>query len=357
VSGGPDERQLAAARIDQLLDARRYPAALELLGTALAQQPDDPDLLCQLSRAHFGLNQWQPALTAARAALVGGGHQPEPWIHASYALQQLLREDEAIRHARHAVEIGWDAWQTHVALAMVAARVPAAAGMARAAALKAVELAPDEPYTHFCVGWTAEQVKDRATAERAYRQVLALEPDHTMAHNQLGELYQERGEYAAAAERFLASAASDPRSGSGRDNLDGLVRVWWWRSASLVNLIMLVPLFYTYANPWLCGWCASLSLVVHASWAALRTSRLTPRIRRVLRSYPRRHRTRTALVAVALAVLLVTAVLGLLGVRWAVVANEVYVLGTVAFWLGELLVWLIRGARAVRLRRSSSTKP
>lgn len=345
MSDGLTEREVAASKADRLLDSGHHRQALDLLASAIAQSPDDPRLLCLLSRARFGLEQWEPALAAARRALAVAPREPAPWMLAAKALKQLHHDDDAVEHARQAVELRPELWSTHVNLALMAADRSGANGLVRAAALKAVELAPDEPSAHFMVGWAAQQAKDLTLAERAYRNVLALDPDHALAHNRLGELHRQRGEHTVAAERFLDSAASDPGYTSASANLDGLVRSWSWLAVAVVNLALLTPLLFGAPRPQVYGWIASAALVGCTLVAALLAVRLGGRVRRAFRWYPTRHRPRTTFATVAVLVLLATAVLGQAGSGFAEIGATVFVVGTIVGWFGELFWVFFRALR------------
>jgi Tfp pilus assembly protein PilF len=56
-------------------------------------------------------------------------------------------------------------------------------------------------------------------AESAYRAVLGLEPDHVMAHNNLGNVYANQARYEEAARELQSAIRLDPNAPLSRDNL------------------------------------------------------------------------------------------------------------------------------------------
>lgn len=63
-----------ALQVERLIEVQRYGAALQLLGPAFAQAPNDPDLHCYAARAAFGLENVDDAQLHVQQALAAQPH-------------------------------------------------------------------------------------------------------------------------------------------------------------------------------------------------------------------------------------------------------------------------------------------
>lgn len=207
-----------------MLDAHRWDAALGALGSALAEYPDSFAGWCLSAMAYSGLGRPGESLAAATRAITLGPDQE--WGHrlASLAYGQLGRHREAVAAARRARGLAPNAWQSHTRLAMALAAARRGRTEARAAAERAVILAPGEPETHFAVGFVALRFFRSREAEAAFRRVLALVPDHAAALNNLAKIRLGRGRVLAAALGFGAALVADPNLGVARSNVDVVAR-------------------------------------------------------------------------------------------------------------------------------------
>ncbi len=149
------------------------------------------------------------------------------------ALVRLDRKHEAFDAARSAVAKGPSLWQTHHTLAHVCLAIPGQSGAAWEAARQAVELGPLDADTHAMMGRVAVETRDQATAERALREALRLDPEHAVARNDLGRLQLLRKDHFGAASHFAQAAASDIRLDVAVHNIDvaltsGVARLFFW---------------------------------------------------------------------------------------------------------------------------------
>ena len=93
------------------------------------------------------------------------------------------------------------------------------AGRALAFAEQALERAPDLADAENTRGLAFDALDLKEQAEAAFRRAIALAPHSPLAHNNLGVLLLERGDFAAAADAFEAGLAADPRNANARINL------------------------------------------------------------------------------------------------------------------------------------------
>lgn len=229
---GPDP---TIVRIRTLIEAGRHEEARVKLESVLASEPGDGGLWCLYALCLCRLDRPAEALQAAgRAAAL---EPDEEWPHrlASIALCSLQDYPRAAEAARAAVRLEPGLWQTHAQLALALHEVKNVDAMNEAwqSADHAVSLAPDEAETHFVMGVVAQERGAVQVAESAYRRVLALDPAHAAAMNNLGLLQLKRGRLHEAAEGFTSSLRNDPNLGVARANVDAV----GWRLMTIAYYI------------------------------------------------------------------------------------------------------------------------
>jgi tetratricopeptide (TPR) repeat protein len=320
---GPAPGSDARRRARALAEVGRHEQAVRELAAHLASEPGDGAAWCLLAQCHYHLGDHDTALAATGNALACDAGLEHAWRLRAMALKQTGRHHESVDAANEAVRLEPGAWAPHVVYAQAAMALPAGLPHAYAAAVHAVGLEPNEPTTHFQVGAVAQAWGRWEIAEAAYRRVLALDPDHAMARNNLGVL-KLRGRVAgggdvAAAEDFVGALAADPQSGWARRNIEVLavkllgrarwpalggllLALFWWRvneagdgsaagrALSRGGGLLLLALLWTGAGLWA-------------------RFRLPPRVRGPLLALARRSpRLRVLLAALATAVLLAATV-------------------------------------------------
>ncbi|QFZ17126.1 tetratricopeptide repeat protein [Saccharothrix syringae] len=175
------------------LTARGLPQrAVELLRPALAANPLHAEAWCRLAAAHLDAGEPDPALEAAKRALVLPGDQSWAQRLTSLALGELGRHAEALVAARECVRREPGDWRCLVVLA----EALAGAGELREAvevARGATGLAPTEARAHQVLGDAALRVRDWGTAERAYRTALRLDPGADDVRANLATARRKRG--------------------------------------------------------------------------------------------------------------------------------------------------------------------
>src|SRR5207302_1034027 len=107
---------------------------------------------------------------------------------------------------------------------------------------EAVALAPHEADTHLALGGAAAAVGKRADAEAAFQRALSIDPQNTVAHNELARLQLRKssisrpGALGEAAASFATAVRSDPRADVSRRNFELVIRVFLSRVSYLVFL-------------------------------------------------------------------------------------------------------------------------
>ena len=174
-------------RIDGLRAIGRSSEAEALLRTALIEEPQDARLLWRLAAVLYSADRHVEGLAAAAAAVAAEPENPDAHRLHGLLLAELGYLPQALHAAYTAATLAPEHAHTSVAYSHVlgrARRYIDAATVAR----RAVELAPHDPETHAHVGDIALMSGDRATARRAYSEVLRLDPAHAGARRNLAAL-------------------------------------------------------------------------------------------------------------------------------------------------------------------------
>lgn len=281
------------------LTARGLPhQAIELLRPALAANPLHSEAWCRLAAAHLDADEPDPALDAAKRALVLGGDQVWAQRLAALALTELGRHTEAVVAARECVRREPGDWRCQVVLAEALAANPdsPAAGRREAVevAREATRLAPTEARAYQVLGDAALRVRDWGTAERAYRTALRLDPDADDVRANLATVRRRRG--------------GAPVSAPSADALGGADALVWPVLSRLAALLVaggpvLLLAGLPRATP-LLGWFSGALVAGCLAVVALPLSRAGRGVRRALSRLPR-HRPRVAVAAAAFGVALV----------------------------------------------------
>lgn len=237
--GGASESALT--RAEHLLDIHRPQEALRAVAAELARDPQNVTALGLAARAELDLKEPRRARQFASRAAAAQPNGEYPLRLLALSLHALGRFREACEAAQAAVANAPNLWQTHYTLAYVGAGTPGMGSVAREAARQAVELAPLEAETHAVMGLVAVEQGDQTTAESALREALQLNPNLTMARNDLGRLHLLRKDHFGAAGHFAHAAASDVRMDVAQHNIDTALamavgRVVFWVSIAVFVL-------------------------------------------------------------------------------------------------------------------------
>jgi tetratricopeptide (TPR) repeat protein len=209
------------ARAKALMAVGRYEAAAAVLSEAVARDPGDARLLCELALCHHFLDHPEAALeTVDRALAVAPGSE---WGHrlrtviligqgtAASREEAQRAADEAVRLAPHSVS----AWVVHSRAARVRKDFP----MAFASATRAIELNPMEGSGHEAYGLAMLDAGNALVAEQAFRHQLSLDADNASAINNLGRALLKQRRKQEATALFARAAALDPTEAAYRRNV------------------------------------------------------------------------------------------------------------------------------------------
>ncbi|MBB5957606.1 tetratricopeptide (TPR) repeat protein [Saccharothrix tamanrassetensis] len=176
------------------LTARGFPReAIDLLRPALAANPLYAEAWCRLAAAHLDVGEPDPALSAAKRALVLDGDHAWAQRLAALALSELGRHTEAVVAARECVRRKPGDWRCRVVLAEVLAAAPDTRREAVDEGREATRLAPGEARAYQVLGDAALRIRDWGTAEWAYRNALKLDPVDDDVRANLATVRRKRG--------------------------------------------------------------------------------------------------------------------------------------------------------------------
>ena len=243
-SGGADWRALAHA--EQLLDLRRDVEAEQRFREVLTGDPQSVPALLGLGRALNRQDRHAEAEQAVRSALA---LDPEH-AGAHHVLVDVLcdRKDGpgAVAAAESGLRLAPHDFTSHYqhARALLSLRRPRVRDACEAAR-RAVEAAPHSPDAHNLVGLCLDALGNHEGAQTAFRNAMALDPQHTLAQNNLAASEMDRGRLGRAAGLLRGAASNDPQQRQVRDNLDTVLlllgrRVMWSMFAAAIVLGILL---------------------------------------------------------------------------------------------------------------------
>jgi tetratricopeptide (TPR) repeat protein len=283
-------------RAEHLLDIARTDDALALLRQAIAADPTHVDALCSTARAYLRKGETDGALRAAEAAL---SLEPANGYAAYLRAAVLLTAGHpaARQAAELAVQLDPEFWPAYGTLAgaLVKSGYPA---HALEIAKQGVALAPHEAAAHTMLGGIADDARQRALAESAYREALRLKPDYTAARVGLAALQFGRWRVRTAAGHLIAAAANDPVAAAATGGLRTLITFGMVislfgvaLSAGVALVALVAGSFNTTGLVWARVLCAAMGVLLLGGLIFLAT-RIPPAARPLLRSMLRTNRNR-----------------------------------------------------------------
>ncbi|MFC7361582.1 tetratricopeptide repeat protein [Nocardioides astragali] len=205
------DRQIAHA--EALLELGRGEQAERSVRGALATDPGSAHLVHLLARALLIQGRPAEAVHPAREAVRLDPHEVEHMILLAAVLLEARHAHDAYDVALRAVALSPDDWTTHLVVA--GARLDMGGEdsrrVAELAAHRAVTLAPHEADAHNMYGITRWRADDVKTAERAFNNALAIDPQHAHAQRNLASLQLDRGELADGALTLSRALATSPQ--------------------------------------------------------------------------------------------------------------------------------------------------
>ena len=195
------------ARVESLLELRRWDDATRLVAQLLASAPDDTELLLLLARAHLGAQRNDDALAAADAAI--GSAPANPRAHYWRTLVLLRLGRPASDSARQAVELA--PHNPYAWLLMTRAHMEASRWIdARESAQRTLELSGALPVGHHALGLMHLRRREWVLAEMEYRSALALDPTNPDYLNNLGLALLHQGDAKSAVQQFVSAGELAP---------------------------------------------------------------------------------------------------------------------------------------------------
>jgi Flp pilus assembly protein TadD len=218
VTAGPVDSTPSQAAL-RLINAGRADDAVGMLGRFLAEQPTDVTALGLLSLAHLRAGRWADALVAADQAIgLEPGYLPA-WQRRCISLIELDRMAEAEVSAAEYLRLAPDEWHAHYTTARVLRGVRGRRQEALRHAKRAVELAPDDANAHNLLGVVHRALEDKPAAERAYRTALSIDPTHALARSNLALLTLGKVGTDEVMAGLREAAASDPQQAAIHRNM------------------------------------------------------------------------------------------------------------------------------------------
>lgn len=268
----------AGARIESLLELRRWNEARPLVEALLARAPDEAGLHALRAQCLLGQGDHASALEAANRVVALAPE--DEWGHrlCALALGKIGLDQEAVRAANEAVRLAPHEWRTHKVFAEAAMGVPERSLEALHAAHEAVRLAPNEAVSHTTLGIVAQSRNDYTTAKAAYERALAIDPNQPVALNNLTVL-QGTVNLGRAVRGLAQSLRSDPHSEIARRNLDRLAAAFPLRlyAAAVMALLGGLLIVSISGGPNLASWTVALLLLGGIGAYSVLTARRIPR--------------------------------------------------------------------------------
>lgn len=245
-------RHLDLRRVETLIELRRYPEAELGLRGLLADDPDNTEAMILLADVLEELGRSGEGVQVARAAVSAAPDDPRAHRVLCHLLLRESRPAEAVEAAEVAVRLApWD-WTTHytLGLALRSGRRPRARD-ALACANEAVRLAPHASHAHNLAGLCLDDLRLHDEAQRAYAEALRLDPQNTMALNNLAALNLGSGKLSRASAFLTAGLSTDAQERALHQNYDAiLVKLLWRLSLVGLGLALLVAILAGTGAPW-----------------------------------------------------------------------------------------------------------
>ncbi len=204
-----------------LLDLDRPSEALPLLHRALAQAPDDGELLETAGLCHIRLHQPDEAITTLKRSIAA---RPSG-AHAYYLLGFAFRDKGLRAEALVAFNEALRLRPTEPVYLRIQAELLCDLGRPKdglAYAERAVAEGADRAANYVTLGYVSSALGQKTEARAAYEQALRKDPNHSTAWNNLGCLDLEAGKGLLARYRFRAALRCEARNQMARRNLDSV---------------------------------------------------------------------------------------------------------------------------------------
>jgi len=194
------------------MESNRFSEALPILTERLASRPDDGEATILATLAFMELGDNANALALARRSASLEPDHVDSWILLSLAEARYARWKPALAASRRAIELEPASWRSHGARAEIDLRRVRHTKAGKAAALRAVQLEPDNADTHLLAGRYWELLVKPRTANAAYLRALAIDPQNVEASRLHASLQAGFGNGAKVLAGRMDEVASNPGS-------------------------------------------------------------------------------------------------------------------------------------------------
>lgn len=234
------------ARAEALLAVGRGEDAIDVVASALGQNPHDAELLARMAALLYDVrSDLRQAALAAQAAIAADPTQVMAFVVLSYVHRATGNEDAAIAAAREAVRLAPDAPGTHLTLARALATTAPSLSSTKVLPVldRVLALAPHDAGVFADVASLERLIGQPARARRHIEQGLALDPTDTTLRTMRAGDEVWRGDAVTLLQGVLSQRPTD---GAARRALADLM--WnaiarlasgvWWFVAAVVLLSM-----------------------------------------------------------------------------------------------------------------------
>jgi tetratricopeptide (TPR) repeat protein len=294
------------ARAQAMLQIKRHDEAASLLARVIASQPGDGRAWCLLAAAHLGAGRYQEAADAASRAIAAAPSDDWPYRLVSRAKAHLRCPQAAMSAASEACRLAPNEWRAWVCLAQAALATEVDFIAAERAAATARNLAPDEAEVYYVSGLVSFAREEWKKAQAYQERVLAIDPTHTAALNELGRISLKKRNTPRAVGHFVRAAGSAPEVAIYGNNVEVAVRSLLARViylATFATWALVAVMFNFHGSRSLAIAGLTVVALLSAVVAAARIRALPPPARRLLRS------TRVALAAAVVYGCIITAII------------------------------------------------
>ncbi|MBO0832158.1 MAG: tetratricopeptide repeat protein [Actinobacteria bacterium] len=275
------------ARAQAMLQIKRHDEAASLLARVVAAQPGDARAWCLLAAAHLGAGRYQEAADAAGRAIAAAPSDDWPYRLVSRAQALLRNPPAAMSAASEACRLAPNEWRAWVCMAQAAVATEVEFNAAERAAATARRLAPNEAEVYYVSGLVSFAREEWKKALAYQERVLAIDPAHTGALNELGRISLKKRNVPRAADHFLRAAGSAPGVAAFGNNVEVAVRSLLTRViylATLATWLLVVVTFNFRGSRTLAIAGLTVIALLSAIVGAARIRALPPPARRLLRS-------------------------------------------------------------------------
>jgi tetratricopeptide (TPR) repeat protein len=210
----------ASERVQHLRELARLDDAEREARKALAAQPQDAELLAELSHVLYLADRPREGEEAASAAIAVEPDNAYAHRRRAYNLAMLQRYDEAVEAARASMSL--DPHNPR-AIGAYADALDYAGRLEEAeqAAHRAADLAPESPWPHSLLGRIKERRRQLAPALSAYTEAARLAPENPEFRRRIAALECRTGHFVRGFARYVEVARMDP---ARWENIDGVFR-------------------------------------------------------------------------------------------------------------------------------------